>query len=147
MPFPATINDVPVRVLIGSAYGLTSPVKTFAETLYIEANLKKGQSLELPDGVQERGLYVVSGKLRTKDSSLEQHSMTIFHPGQAITVAAEENTRLAVIGGETLSRRHIWWNFVSSRRERIEQAKSDWAGGAFPRVPGDEIGFIPLPDR
>lgn len=142
-----TINDVPVRVLIGTAYDVTSPVKTFAETLYIEANLEKGQSLEIPDGVQERGLYIVRGKLKAKDSILEQYSMTIFHSDQTITVTAEEATQLAVIGGETLSRRHIWWNFVSSRRERIEQAKADWKSGAFPKVPGDEVEFIPLPEK
>ena len=141
------IKDVPIRVLIGTAYDVTSPVKTFAETLYIEASLQKGQCLEIPDGIQERGLYIVRGKLKAKDSVLEQHSMTIFHSDHTITVTAEEDTQLAVIGGETLSRRHIWWNFVSSRRERIEQAKADWKSGAFPKVPGDEAEFIPLPEE
>jgi redox-sensitive bicupin YhaK (pirin superfamily) len=148
MEIPAiTINDVPVRILIGTAYNTISPVKTFAKTLYIEANMKKGQSLELPDGVQERGLYIVRGKLKAKDSDLVEHSMTVFHPGQSITVKAEEDTQLAVIGGEVLSHRHIWWNFVSSSKERIEQAKVDWKSGKFPTVPGDEVEFIPLPDK
>lgn len=145
---PTTIIDeVPVRVLIGSAYGVTSPVKTFAKTLYIEAKLKKGQSLKLPGNVQERGLYIVRGKLNAKDSVLLEHSMTIFHPNQSVTVTAEQETQLAVIGGESLSRRYIWWNFVSSRKERIEQAKDDWKNGVFPRVPGDEDEFIPLPEE
>ena len=142
-----TIDNVQVRVLIGSAYEVTSPVKTFAETLYIEAKLKKGQSLKLPDNVRERGLYIVRGKLNAKDSILVEHSMTIFHPDQSVTVTAEQETQLAVIGGESLSHRYIWWNFVSSRKERIEQAKDDWKNGNFPRVPGDETEFIPLPNK
>ena len=142
-----TINDVPVKVLIGSAYDVTSPVKTFAKTVYITAELKKGQSLELPDTVQERGLYIVRGKLSAKDSVLVEHSMTVFHPEHSVTVTAEQDTQLAVIGGESFSRRYIWWNFVSSRKERIEQAKDDWKNGVFPKVPGDEAEFIPLPEK
>jgi redox-sensitive bicupin YhaK (pirin superfamily) len=142
-----TVNDVSIRVLIGSAYNVTSPVKTFAKTLYIEANVKKGQSLELPGDVQERGLYIVRGKLNAKDSVLVEHSMTLFQPGQSVTVTAEQDTQLAVIGGESFSHRHIWWNFVSSRKERIEQAKDDWKNGVFPKVPGDEAEFIPLPEK
>lgn len=141
-----TVNDVSIRVLIGSAYDVASPVKTFAETLYIEANLKKGQSLALPTGVTERGLYIVSGKLALQSNILTQHSMTILHPKQPITVIAKEDTQLALIGGETLSRRYIWWNFVSSRKDRIKQAKEDWSNGVFPKVPGDEEEFIPLPE-
>lgn len=139
------IDGVPVRVLIGSAYDVTSPVKTFANTLYFEASLKNGQSLKLPDDVQERGLYIVRGKLKANDSVFAEHSMTIFHPDQSVTVTAEQDTQLAVIGGESLSRRYIWWNFVSSRKGRIEQAKEDWKNGVFPKVPGDEVEFIPLP--
>lgn len=142
-----TINDVSVRVLIGSAYEVTSPVKTFANTLYIEARLEKGRSLEIPGNVQERGLYIVDGKLRAKDSTLEQYSMTVFHPGVSVTVTAEQDTRFVVVGGESLSHRYIWWNFVSSRKERIEQAKLDWKNGVFSKVPGDEEEFIPLPEK
>ena len=142
-----TIDNVPVRVLIGTAYGVTSPVKTFAETLYIEATLRAGDSLVLPDGVDERGLYVANGKLKAKDSVLESYSMTVFNSGQTITVTALEDTHLVVIGGEAMSKRTIWWNFVSSRKQRIEQAKADWKEGKFAKVPGDEIEFIPLPDE
>jgi redox-sensitive bicupin YhaK (pirin superfamily) len=73
-------------------------------------------------------------------------SMTVFQPQPGIVVTATEDSRIAIIGGEHLSRRHIWWNFVSSRKERIEQAKHDWRNGAFPKVPGDEDEFIPLPE-
>jgi len=141
------IDNVPVRVLIGSAYEITSPVKTFAKTLYFEANLKKGESLKLPGSVQELGLYIVRGKLYANDSVLLEHSMTIFDPNQSVTVTAEQETQLAVIGGESFTRRYIWWNFVSSRKERIEQAKDDWKNGVFPKVPGDESEFIPLPEK
>lgn len=142
-----TIDSVPVRILIGAAYGLQSPVKTFAQTLYVEASLQAGDSLTLPDGVDERALYVAGGKLKARDSVIEQHSMAVLHSGQTVTVDAVEDTRLAIIGGERLGQRHIWWNFVSSRKQRIEQAKSDWTSGVFPRVPGDSVVFIPLPEE
>jgi redox-sensitive bicupin YhaK (pirin superfamily) len=140
------VDGVALRVLIGSAYGATSPVKTFAETLYVEAELKAGQSLALPEGVEERAVYVAEGELRAKESPMDAFSMTVFEPQPGIVVTAAEDSRIAIIGGERLSRRHIWWNFVSSRKERIEQAKQDWRNGAFPKVPGDEEEFIPLPE-
>jgi redox-sensitive bicupin YhaK (pirin superfamily) len=142
-----TVDGVAVRVLIGSAYGVQSPVKTFARTLYVEASLKAGQRLTLPDGVDERALYVVKGRLKALESVIDQFSMAVLHRGHTVTIHAEEDTQLALIGGEPLGHRHIWWNFVSSRKERIEQAKADWKNGAFPKVPGDEVEFIPLPER
>jgi redox-sensitive bicupin YhaK (pirin superfamily) len=142
-----TLDGVAVRVLIGAAYGVQSPVRTFAQTLYVEAALKAGQQLTLPDGVDERALYVVKGKLKALESVIDQYSMAVLHPGHTVTVQAEEDTQLALIGGERLGHRFIWWNFVSSRKERIEQAKADWKRGAFPKVPGDEVEFIPLPER
>jgi len=141
------IDGVPVRVLIGSAYGVQSPVKTFARTLYLEATLKAGQHLTLPDGVDERALYVVKGRLKALESVIDEHSMAVLQPGHTVRIQAVEDTQLALIGGEPLGHRYIWWNFVSSRKERIEQAKTDWKNGAFPKVPGDEVEFIPLPER
>ena len=141
-----TVNSVPVRVLIGQAYGVISPVKTFAKTLYIEANLKVGQSLTLPDDIDERAVYVVIGKLVAKESVIEEHTMAVLSAGETVRVTAEQDTQLAMIGGEQFTKRHIWWNFVSSRKERIEQAKKDWQTGVFPKVPGDELEFIPLPE-
>ena len=132
-------------MLIGQAYGVQSPVKTFAKTLYIETYLIAGQSLTLPDGVDERAIYVVKGKLTANKSIINEHSMAVLHGGQTVRVTAERDTHLVVIGGEQLTKRHIWWNFVSSRKERIEQAKNDWQAGDFPNVPGDEFEFIPLP--
>lgn len=140
------IGDVPVRVMIGSAYGVTSPVITFAETLYLEAYMQSGQSLILPDGVDERAVYVVSGELRQGDTIMPEHSMAVLAHRDSISLMATAEARIALIGGETMTDRHIWWNFVSSRKERIEQAKADWKEGRFPKVFQDEEEFIPLPE-
>ncbi|NMH65071.1 pirin family protein [Shewanella salipaludis] len=140
-----TVAGVPVRVMMGTAYGVTSPVKTYAETLYLEAHLQAGQSLLLPDAA-ERGLYVAYGELKVRDTLLPLHSMTVFSSAAGVVVEAVEESRIAIIGGESLGQRHIEWNFVSSRKERIEQAKRDWQAGRFPKVPGDAEEFIPLPE-
>lgn len=140
-----TVDGVPLRVMMGSAYGVTSPVRTFADTLYVEAHLRKGQRLSLPDA-DERALYVVSGALKMEDTNLPEHAMAILSDGSNLVVEAEAESRIALIGGAPLGQRFIDWNFVSSRKERIEQARSDWREGRFPKVPGDEEEFIPLPD-
>ncbi|ADC72579.1 Pirin domain protein [Thioalkalivibrio sp. K90mix] len=139
-----TVEEIPVRVMMGSAYGVQSPVRVFSETLYLEARLQPGQTLTLPDG-DERAVYVVSGELRAQDTAMPAHSMTIFSRQSGIAVTATTASTIALVGGAPVGERHIEWNFVSSRRERIEQAKQDWQGGRFPRVPGDEDEFIPLP--
>lgn len=142
---PATrINDVPVRVLIGSAYGLTSPVKTFYETLYLEAELQAGQSLLLPDS-KERGLYLVSGQIALQDNQIQEHQLVILKAADNISITANVPSRIALIGGEPIGKRFMEWNFVSSRKERIAQAKQDWQQGRFPKVPGDDVEFIELP--
>lgn len=138
------VSGVPVRVMMGSAYGVTSPVKTFSETLYLEAYLKTGQSLTLPDA-PERAVYVASGALKAQGDEMPALSMTLFSNQPGIVVTASEDSRIALVGGAPVGQRFIEWNFVSSRKERIEQAKSDWRSGRFPKVPGDEEEFIPLP--
>lgn len=140
----ATLNGVPLRVMMGTAYGLSSPVRTFADTLYIEAALKAGQSLELPNA-PERGIYVASGQIRIGDTHVPEHALAVLYEAEGVTIEAGSDARVALIGGEPLGERFIEWNFVSSRRERIEQAKLDWRAGRFPKVPGDEVDFIPLP--
>ena len=140
------VGPVAVRVLIGAAYGVRSPVRTFADTLYLETELRAGQSLALPDGAEQRAIYVVRGELSAQGSEIEALSMAVLSPESDITVTATQDTRLVVIGGQRLPSRHIWWNFVSSRQERIEQAKRDWVSGAFPKIPGDAEEFIPLPE-
>lgn len=142
---PATdLNGVPLRVLIGSAYGLISPVLTYSETLYLEAELQPGQTLTLPE-TEERALYVASGALRIKDQQIDEFNMVILAASAGVVVEAICQCRIALIGGAAIGHRYIEWNFVSSRQERIAQAKQDWLAGNFPKVVGDELEFIPLP--
>lgn len=136
---------VPVRVLMGTAYGLQSPVKTFAETLYIEAALSKGQSLLLPPAA-ERGLYVAKGQISIEGETIDCFHLAVLTDDEVRITATTKDTRIAMIGGEKLGQRFIDWNFVSSRKERIEQAKDDWRQQRFDKVPGDEEEFIPLPE-
>lgn len=140
----ATVAGVKLRVMMGSAYGVTSPVKTFADTLYVEAHLQPGQTLALP-AAEERAMYVASGTVKVDATDVAEYTMAIITPGSTPVLTATTEARIALIGGEKLGPRYIEWNFVSSRRERIEQAKTDWREGRFPRVPGDEDEFIPLP--
>jgi redox-sensitive bicupin YhaK (pirin superfamily) len=139
------VENVPVRVMMGCAYSITSPVKTFAETLYVEAQLQPGQTLRLPD-CEERGVYIAQGAIRIQDTEIPEYSMVILSKNQEVMVTAIEETRIAIIGGEHFDKRFIEWNFVSSRKERIEQAKADWKAGRFAKVTGDETEFIPLPE-
>lgn len=139
-----TVDEVPVRVIMGSAYGVSSPVKTFAETLYVEARLQAGQSIAMPEA-EERAVYVVSGRLKAKGTSIPEHCLAVFSSELGVRLHAESDARLVIIGGQAIQRRFIDWNFVSLRRDRIAQAREDWKAGRFPKVPGDEEEFIPLP--
>lgn len=139
------VDGVPLRVMMGSAYGATSPVKTFAETLYVEAKLLAGDTLSLPPA-EEVAVYVASGKLRIGKKVVEQYQMAVIEELSTGSVEALEESQIAFIGGEAMLPRFIEWNFISSRKERIEQAKADWQNGQFPKVVGDEEEFIPLPD-
>ena len=140
-----TVNGVALRVLIGEAFGVKSPVKTFAQTLYVEAHLQPGQTLSLPD-CEERAIYVAQGSLQAKDTVIGEHQMAVFHNVKGVSVSATTESRLAIIGGENLGPRFINWNFISSRKERIDQARQDWSAGRFAKVVGDEDEFIPLPE-
>lgn len=141
---PSTIIDTSeVRVMMGEAYGVKSPVKTFSPTLYLEAHMPDGATLDVPDA-DELGIYVVQGEARIDGETAPINSMTVLTPN-AKKIAAQGETRLAMIGGASLGRRHLNWNFVSSRKDRIDQAREDWAAGRFPDVPGDSEEYIPLP--
>lgn len=139
------VGGVPVRVMMGTAYGATSPVRVFASTLYVEAHLQPGQKLLLPDA-DERAIYVAQGALKAQDIDIPEHAMAILSNVSGVIVEAAEESRIAIIGGEHMGKRFIDWNFVSSRKERIEQAKRDWRERRFPVVAGDEVEFIPLPE-
>ena len=139
-----TVGSVAVRVIMGSAYGQTSPVQTLAETLYVEARLPAGQRLVLPEA-PERAIYVVQGHLKALDTDIPEHAMAILAEQGGVEVEAVEDTIIAVIGGEPFERRYVEWNFVASSRERIERSKRDWREGHFPSVVGDDGDPIPLP--
>ncbi|TVP87569.1 MAG: pirin family protein [Pseudomonadaceae bacterium] len=138
------IDQVPVRVLMGNAYGVSSPVPVFSPTLYLEAELQSGQSLTLP-AAAERGLYIVSGELLVDGTQLSEHHMALLTEQAEVKVQAQAPTRIALIGGDPLGKRFIDWNFVASRKELIEQAKADWQAGRFAKVPGDEKDYIAYP--
>ena len=138
------VDGVPVRVMMGSAYGATSPVKSYAKTLYFEAEMKSGKTLTLPD-CEERGVYVVRGQIDIEGSVVHQNEMAILSDKPSVELRANKDCLIVIVGGEPLGRRHIFWNFVSSRKARIERAKEDWREGRFPKVVGDENEFIPLP--
>ncbi len=140
-----SVDGIPVRVMMGSAYGVTSPVKVFAETLYLEARLQPGQSLRLPEAA-ERALYLVRGAVTVHDTALPQHSLTVFRCGAEVVLDATQASHIILIGGEPLGPRYLDWNFVSSRKDRLLRARLDWQHGRFPKVPGDETEFIPLPE-
>jgi len=136
--------NVKGRVMMGSAYGQTSPVKTFAETLYVEAQLSAGDELVTPES-EQIAVYIVTGEALIGDMTVSANEMAILDDNSSATIKANQDTQLAIIGGQAMGRRYIEWNFISSRKERIEQAKQDWREQKFPKVPGDEDEFIPLP--
>ena len=139
------VGGVTTRVIIGEAYGKVSPVDAYSSTLYLECVMPQGSELTLPDQYEELGAYVVSGRISIDRESYGSGVMAIAASGKTMRLTAEEDARVMVVGGEKLGKRHIYWNFVSSSRERIEQAKADWREGRFGQVPGDHE-FIPLPD-
>jgi redox-sensitive bicupin YhaK (pirin superfamily) len=133
-----------VRVLAGSGYGLTSPVRTFSPLIYAEITLEEGETLEFPDEHPELSALIVSGAL----DDIGAGRMLIFDRPEAPLLRAQHRTHLMLLGGAPLDgKRHIWWNFVSSSKERIEQAKRDWKEGRFAKIPGDDVEFVPLPSR
>lgn len=130
-------------VIIGTAFGATSPVQAHARTLYLFHALDAGARLTLPSA-QERGLYLVDGRVRIGECTLEPGVMAVLNDPD-VEVVADTDARLLLVGGEPIGPRELYWNFVHSSAARIEQAKAEWAAGGFDRVPGDEE-FIPLPD-
>ncbi|MFY9736209.1 MAG: pirin family protein [Rhodoplanes sp.] len=135
-----------VRVIAGSLYGKTSPLVTLTPTIFADVTLAAGASLPLDADAEERAIYVVSGEIDIVGDRFATGRLLVFRPGDRITVTAATPTRLAILGGAAMDGpRHIWWNFVSSRRDRIEAAKADWKSGRFDPVPGD-AEFTPLPE-
>ena len=136
-----------VSVILGSLYGATSPAAYPHPAFYAEAVLAPGAVLPLDADYDERAVFVVSGEVDVAGESFAAGRLLTFRPGDRISILANSNARLMLLGGEPMEGpRHVWWNFVSSSQDRIRAAKEDWKQRRFPLVPGDEAEFIPLPE-
>ena len=134
------------RIIAGNAFGKASAVKMVSPWFYVEVAIEEGATVPLDPDHEERAIYVIDGEVEIAGDRFEGPRMLIFRPGDAITVRALRASRMMFLGGDALEGpRHIWWNFVSSSQERIEQAKADWKSGRFAAVPS-EHEFIPLPE-
>jgi redox-sensitive bicupin YhaK (pirin superfamily) len=134
------------RLIAGAAFGERSPVRTFSAMFYLDATLAAGAAMELPGDYPERAVYLLEGEVAIAGEIFSPHRLLVFRPGDPISLRAPGPARLLALGGEPMDGpRHIWWNFVSSSQDRIEQAKADWQAGRFGLIPGDDREFIPLP--
>ncbi|TJW54743.1 MAG: pirin family protein [Mesorhizobium sp.] len=136
------------RIVIGAFSGLRSPVGTASDTLYADLSLAPGASVKIPADAEERAIYTLEGEVSISGDRFPAERLLVFRPGDEIVVSSQGGAHFMLFGGASLgSKRYIWWNFVSSSKERIEQAKEEWKTGRFDIVPGDEEEFIPLPDN
>lgn len=140
------VDGVALRIIAGEAYGLKSPIPVYSPIFYLDAHLSDGSSIDLPEEYEERAVFIVEGELEVGDEQTSAGEMTVFDPGEAAIVTARGPVRAMLLGGAPLGRRHMYWNFVSSSKERIEKAKVDWREGRFGTIPGDDREFIPLPE-
>jgi redox-sensitive bicupin YhaK (pirin superfamily) len=139
-------GGVKLRVIMGEFAGLKAPTPTYSGTLYVDASLQAGGRLQLPGSIEERAIYVLSGQVTIAGDVFDAHKLLVFRPGDEIIISAKTATHFVILGGASIgSKRYIWWNFVSSSQEKIEQAKEEWRTGRFDIVPGDAEEFIPLP--
>jgi redox-sensitive bicupin YhaK (pirin superfamily) len=141
-----TDKGVWMRLIAGDAYGLRNNVKTLSPLFYLHALIEKGTKFGLPKEHSERGVYVAKGSIEVNGQTYEEGKMLVFSKGVDPVMYAKEDSTLMLMGGEPLGERFIWWNFVSSRRERIEQAKEDWKQGRIILPPNDNKEFVPLPE-
>lgn len=136
-----------LRVIAGEAYGVRSPVKVYSPLFYVDVCMQAGAKLDLPTGYIEQAVYVIDGVVELDGETVAARHMAVLNPGAGAAIAARSPSHLILLGGEPFPEpRHIWWNFVSSSPERIEQAKRDWEARRFPLIPGDDREFIPLPE-
>ncbi len=138
-------DDCTIRVIMGECLGKKSPVPTYSETLYLDVVMQEDGSLALPGEWAEFAVYVVEGSVSIDGETFDSGAMAIAESRGTLSVSANAQSRVMVIGGDSVGERHIYWNFVHSSEARIEQAKEDWREGRFEMVPGD-AEFIPLPD-
>lgn len=141
-------SGMTARLIAGAAFGARSPLKTASETLYADIRLAPGASFAVEPSVAERALYTIGGEVEVAGQVFAPAQLLVLRPGDQIVVRATTAARVMLFGGEPMEGpRWIWWNFVSSRKDRIEQAKEEWRRGRFDTVPGDEAEFIPLPEE
>ena len=135
------------QIIMGELWGERAPTTCHAETIYAEILLQQGGSIPIDAEANERAVMLVGGDATLDGEPLTLYDLVVLKPGEAMTLASRSGARAMLLGGEAFAtKRHVWWNFVSSDRERIEQAKEDWRAGRFAQVPGDSEEFIPLPD-
>ena len=136
-----------LRVIAGRGFGMESPVRVYADTFNVAVDLDAGAELDIAPEAPERALYLLQGDAQLDGADLPEKHLLLLDRGSRHRLRARSPVKAMLFGGEPLdARRHMWWNFVSSSKERIEQAKHDWAAGRFGLVPGDEEEFIPLPE-
>ena len=146
MPFHQA-EGISVRVMMGQAYGMKSPVENQWDTLYLDVVMEPGAHLPVPKDTEERAIYGLFGKFQVGGDEFEPNRMLVLKPGKEVSINALEPVHLMILGGAVMDGpRYVWWNFVSSSREKIEEAKNAWRGREFPLVPGDEVEFTPLPE-
>ncbi len=140
-------NCVSARVIMGTLWGQTSPTTQHAATIYAEISFAPGGTIPIDADADERAVMLVGGEASVEGQPLELFGLSVLAPGAAMRLSSASGGRVMLLGGEAFTTpRHVWWNFVSSSRERINQAKQDWRQGAFPKVAGDADEFIPIPD-
>jgi hypothetical protein len=136
-----------LRVIAGTAYGAKAPTGVLMPTLYVHARLDAGATLPVDDEHEERAVYVVDGEIECEGKRFGEGAMLVLHPRAQVSVGAVGETNVMLVGGAPIDgARHIFWNFVASSKERLERAKADWREGRFPKIPGDDVEFIPLPE-
>jgi redox-sensitive bicupin YhaK (pirin superfamily) len=140
-------RGVSIKVIAGEAYGMKSPVTTLSPLFYAHLDLDAGSTAEMCGGYPERAIYVAHGRIEIEGQQYEAGQMAVLAPGSMPAITATEHSIVMLLGGEPVGPRHIWWNFVSSRQERIEQAKEDWRAGRIKLPVNDDQEFIPLPDE
>ncbi|MFN5085390.1 MAG: pirin family protein [Novosphingobium sp.] len=137
---------VSARVIMGSLWGHAAPTTQHSDTIYAEIVLAPGGAIPIDSAAEERAVMLVGGEASVDGVALGLYELAVLAPDQTMRLASERGGRVMLLGGAAIgSPRHVWWNFVSSSRERINQAKDDWRQGRFPKVPGDEDEFIPIP--
>lgn len=141
-----TDKGIWMRLIAGNAYGLRNDVKTHSPLFYLHVNIDAGAKFTLPREHSERGIYIAKGSIELSGQTYTAGQMLVFTKEAEPVLKAKENSVLMMLGGEPLGNRYIWWNFVSSRKERIEQAKVDWKEGRIILPPNDNQEFIPLPN-